>query len=274
MSSRNAEPAGRRTRPLVIYANRRGGWSAWGLWSVRTLLAWLRWVITGSGFAWYMLCAFLIGMGAAGAEPLGYVGCALAGGVPVATGLAGIVKGRGQLEMPNVFRAVVAMVPVCVTGAAVAVTAWENSKTVSNGFWAVVVAFVIYFGYKGAQDKKAEQALAAEPKVGQVWYVDVPNDNAAEVTSFKTRPAVVVEAAGADKRWTVLWSTTQEHRSGQRGYLDVSDLAGWPQARGKDHSHLAVRSPFRPARRDFKDFHSVLPPASFDTIMHARRATR
>ena len=72
----------------------------------------------------------------------------------------------------------------------------------------------------------------AVAKPGDVWWVEIPNDNTDEDNPAKTRPAVVVSATAEPgtprARYTVIWATSQQKRDGRDGYLATSTLPSWP----------------------------------------------
>lgn len=128
---------------------------------------------------------------------------------------------------------------------------------------ATYLALVVAGRVTGLWSGRLWSRSAVRVAPGEVWIVEVPNDNPAEPSAVKNRPAVVLRSDG-DRTW-VLWATSQTHRAGQRGYLEVSKLRGWPLD-GKT-SYLNVNSPLVVLPPALKRRVGALPAKSFTKVV-------
>lgn len=189
-----------------------------------------------------------------------------------------VVLGLAMAALPAffVFGVLAARVPVVLAGfvgaaagvGAAASVVWVARENTSELVTVVLVAFG--FGMAGTALRGLGGPSASA--VGEVWWVRVPNDDPDEVESHKVRPAVIVEVGESGP--TVLWATSQTKRLGSAGYLDVTDLAGWPADPGGKRSILALRSPYRPSGDDMVSRMGKLPDGSVALIRTALGNTR
>ena len=118
--------------------------------------------------------------------------------------------------------------------------------------------------------KHLEEDARASAEVGDVYWVRVPNDDPDAAESHKIRPGLVISVeAGV---FGVLWATSLTKRLGERGYLDVTDLPGWPaDPTGDKRSILNLRSPHAAVAEDFHDHLGGLAPAQLALVATAYR---
>lgn len=113
----------------------------------------------------------------------------------------------------------------------------------------------------------------AAAKPGDVWWVEIPNDNIDEDDPSKRRPAVVVSATAEPGTpcalYTVIWATSQQKRADRHGYLATSTLPSWPLH--KTASWLNLRSAAEVRGPQLRGYAGELSPPDLGAVESAPR---